>query len=289
MQNDEHLFAATEWDKFHREDISLSRAVAACPLAGELFAVCSVMDAFFHLGEGRLVLRAAAAATGVTAFSGSMPSATRKVVALTEEPGHLLRNLPAYAAGIPARLAYSRDGHAGNIGETYEAGRRLTSLDLIAFATLFRDVMHETVSPWCHLVQSQSIEPWALAHAYKKQHRHERECLAAAASLRELLRILVVLRQHLHQQDLQVFVRALFFAAPKAFFVDYGFEPRTENTRMHFRSFSCRLEDGRDALWGAMRDHSPHVVWGRVLPTFMTSLNGFLHLESCASKCGQWH
>ena len=58
------LYAATEWDKFHREDLALSRAVGACALAEELFAVCAMMDHWFHLGEGKLILRSAGIATG---------------------------------------------------------------------------------------------------------------------------------------------------------------------------------------------------------------------------------
>ena len=44
MQDREHLHAATEWDKFHREDIALSRALVKCAMAEELYAVCAMMD-----------------------------------------------------------------------------------------------------------------------------------------------------------------------------------------------------------------------------------------------------
>ena len=51
------VHSVTEWDKFHREDIALTRAIATCPLAEELYAVCALMDTLFGLGDGRLLLR----------------------------------------------------------------------------------------------------------------------------------------------------------------------------------------------------------------------------------------
>ena len=42
------LPACTEWDKFHREDIALSRAIAGSPMAEEVFAVSHALDTLFH-------------------------------------------------------------------------------------------------------------------------------------------------------------------------------------------------------------------------------------------------
>jgi len=78
-----------------------------------------------------------------------------------------------------------------------EGGRRLTCLDFVAFATIFKDLMG-FVAPWTLAVQCSSTEPWALRRLQKK---HEAELRAAVVSLnrvRDLLRVLVLLRQHVH-------------------------------------------------------------------------------------------
>ena len=84
-----------------------------------------------------------------------MPGLSRKAVQLARDPGNLLHNLPAYAAAVPGRLAYKRDGHLqkASVKSIIEGGHLVVSLDLIVFATLFRDVMSKLVSPWAFLVQ----------------------------------------------------------------------------------------------------------------------------------------
>ncbi len=198
------LFAPTEWDKFHREDLALSRAVKACPLAGELFAVCAMMDHWFHFAEGKLILRAASEAAGTAMYSGSLPGISRKVVALAEEPGHFLQNFPSYVVAIQGRMAYSRAGHGGpNLRMLHDGGRRLTSPDLVAFALLFRDIMKRVVAPWALVVQSCTLEPWAIAARRRAQQEREAAAAAATLSMREFLRVLVLLRQHVPTEDYQ--------------------------------------------------------------------------------------
>jgi hypothetical protein len=149
----EHLHHATEWDKFHRVDISLTRCLERVALAKELFEVCKTMDKWFNLGEGRSVVRGAAAVSGTKLRSGVLPGLSRKVVALAREPGYLLDNFPAYALGIHGRTQHVRLGfHGPKIKELVEGGRRLTSLDLVAFTCLFKDVMCKVVAPWALIV-----------------------------------------------------------------------------------------------------------------------------------------
>ena len=181
-------------------------------MARELFEVCGLMDHWFKLGEGRLLLKQAAAVTGTRLRSGALPGLTRKVVGLIREPGHLLRNFPAYALGVHGHRAHTRAGHAGpTLGSLVEGGRRLTSLDFVAFAAIFKDLMG-FVSPWTLAVQCSSTEPWALRRLQKK---HEAELTAAATCLdrvRDFLRVLVLLRQHVNPGELQPFVDAMFYA-----------------------------------------------------------------------------
>lgn len=130
------------------------------------------MDILFGYGEGRLLLRTAATMLHTTVASGAMPGITRKGVSLTREPGHLLHNLPAYALGMKGKAAMKREQQGThNLAWLTEAGRRLTSVDLISFATLFKDVMEKAVAPWSAIVQSNSMEPWVLCRKLEKQKR----------------------------------------------------------------------------------------------------------------------
>ena len=242
LKDVDQLHAATEWDKWHREDLVLTRAVKAVPMAVELFEVCGLMDQWFNLGEGRLLLKKSAQVAKTRLRSGALPGLTRKVVGLVREPGHLLQNFPAYALGVHGRRAHTRAGHNGPTqGALVEGGRRLTSLDFVAFAALFKDLMG-FVAPWTLAVQCSSTEPWALRRLQKK---HEAELEAATSSLthvRDFLRVLVLLRQHLNPGELQPLVDAFFYATP------------------------AKLSEGA---------RGP--AFGKLLPTFWLSLNGFLN------------
>ena len=131
------------------------------------------MDVIFGYGDGRLLARTAAAELGSTVVSGAMPGITRKGVSLTREPGHLLKNLPAYALGMSAKIAMKRFNQQGqhNLSELVEFGRRLTSVDFISFATLFKDVMKKGVAPWTAVVQSNSLEPWVICRKLEQQRQ----------------------------------------------------------------------------------------------------------------------
>ena len=67
------LFTATEWDKYHREDIALRRAIEKSALAQEMFDICLRMDHLFGLGDGRSLLRSSAEAAHVRTKSTQMP------------------------------------------------------------------------------------------------------------------------------------------------------------------------------------------------------------------------
>ena len=217
---DDALHFCTEWDKFHREDIALHRAIKRSAQAEELYAVTAAMDHLFHMGDGRLLLQSAADAVGIESRSGWMPSLTRKAVGLASEPGNLVANFAAYAAGLHARREWKRDGHGSNVtlGEFVDIGRRLVSVDFVAFALTFRDMMRFAVSPWSLAVQSASFEPWVLQ---RKKAAHDAHLPQAASALRwsrQLLRILILLRQHATSADTRSFVRACMFARPTDLF-----------------------------------------------------------------------
>ena len=199
-----------------------------------------------HLGEGRLLLRAAAASIGCPLRGGVLPGLSRKVVALAQKPAHLLDNFPAYAAGAHGRLAHKRAGHHGpNAGELMEGGRRLTCLAFVAFACLFRDVMKRIVAPWGLAVQSASAEPWVVHRHFERHMAALQAATAAAEGFRKFLRVLTLLRQHVPARDLRAFVRAWIYAKASCMF-------------------------GPEA---------GDAVWVRVFPAFAWALNGFLHAD----------
>ena len=106
LADEKRLWYPTEWDKMHREDIRLVRAIKGSSAVQELFAVARQMDHMYHFGDGRLLLRSAAKSLGIETYSGTLPGGTRRGVHLTEEPGHLLRNLRAYASALPAKIEH---------------------------------------------------------------------------------------------------------------------------------------------------------------------------------------
>ena len=123
-----------------------------------------LMDHMFGYGGGKQLLRTAANMTGTVIYKGAMPGVTRKGVSLIKEPGNLLDNLPAYSVGLRGKAALKRETDYGshNLTVLTQAGRRLTSVDLIGFAALFRDLVEGTLAPWWGEAQQNSLEPWAL-------------------------------------------------------------------------------------------------------------------------------
>jgi hypothetical protein len=242
------LWYSTEWDKLHREDKRITRAIAACPAASDLFDLGRLMDTFFGFGDGRLLLRTAASVTDTSIRSGAMPNVTRKGVSLTREPGHLLDNLPAYAVAMRGKVALKRENRGQhNLTVLIEAGRRLTAVDTVAFATLFKDVLEKAVAPWTAVVQSSSVEPWVLSRRVEHQTATLKGLLSLIRSTRRMVRILVLLRSHAPLEDIRRFANALACADPSRFFADH---------------------EGR-----RIRQQEPSTLsWGRWLPTFWHSL-----------------
>ena len=245
VKDDKYLHHCTEWDKFHREDIALSRAIKKSPMAEEVYQVSAAINHMFHYGDGRLILESAGRAVGHHYRGSGMPGGTRKAVGLGGEPGHLLANYAAYAAGLHGRMEWKRLGHGKqyNARVLVDCGRRLTALDFLAFTTLFRDIFRYSIATWSETIQSSALEPWVLQ---AKRDRHERdlkethECIEG---MHKLLRVCVLLRQHATFEDVKQFIHAVFFASPAHMFA------------------GC----------------TSRAVWGRRIPTFVTALGNLLH------------
>ena len=247
------LWYGTEWDKLHREDKRLLRAIAACPLAEELFSVAKLMDHMFGYGDGRQVLRAAADMTNTRIYKGAMPGYTRKGISLTKEPGHLLDNLPAYSVGLRGKAALMRESQSGShaLGVLHEAGRRVTSVDLVAFTALFRDLVEHTLAPWWGEAQRNSLEVWALNRKLEALDSQFRAYRRLIHSTRRMLRVLCLLRSHVPLEDLRHLITALAYARPSRFFTDHRGRPQRRGT-------------------------TEEPTWGKAVGTFWFGLRGML-------------
>ena len=260
MEDDEHLHACTEWDKFHREDVALSRCLVKCGLLEELFAVCAMMDHMFSLGDGKLLLRAASDAIGSRVQSARLPGLTRKAVSLQAEPGNFLANLRSYIAALHVRREWRREGHATYSQEAIiDAGRRVSSENLVAFAILFRSVVKHIIAPWSHAIQGGAVEPWWLRARYTAIEIRQKEARAHTHWLRELIRVIVLLQPWVPRRALRHLVSALFYSRPKDIF------PRsTAWQEGNYGSFACI---GRNTCFG------------KVFPEFVRSLIDLLREE----------
>ena len=215
-----HLHRCTEWDKFHREDLSVNRAVSHSHMAWEVFDVCKELDILFSYGDGRLLLQTAAQFVGAVPRRANTRGQVRKTGALAQQPEVLLRNLKAYSAGLHLRLSLLEERMM--TGQTKEAliavGRRMLALDFVAFACLFCSIAHQVIEPWAATIQSSACEPWVVA---KQRQRHQtlaQEYLDTLFWSRGFLRVLTLLRQHTPAQELVALARAAFFATPATFF-----------------------------------------------------------------------
>ena len=214
------LFTATEWDKYHREDIALRRAIEKSALAQEMFDICLRMDHLFGLGDGRSLLRSSAEAAHVRTKSTQMPGGTRKAAGLSSEPGHLLHNFRAYAAGLHLREAWRKAGHQGQTkGALHQDWLQLTRLRLVAFALVFRDILRALVAPWSLVVQQGAAEPWVLQRIYQEKMRLQSGALHLLDSARDVLRALVLLGQWVPTPAMKHLYRAVFYARPSNFFL----------------------------------------------------------------------
>ena len=260
MQDRDHLHACTEWDKFHREDIALTRALVKCAMAEELYAVCAMMDHMFSLGDGKLLMRAASTALGSDFKSASLPGLTRKAVTLEAEPGNFLTNLKTYIAALHIRREWRREGHQTyNQDAIIDAGRRVSSVALVAFALLFRSVVKHIIAPWSKAVQGGSIEPWWLRAKYERIRIRHQETRAHVHWLRELVRVVVLLQPWVPRRTLRNLMSAFFYSRPREIF------PKSSAWQEgNYGQFSCVGKD---------------VCFGKVFPDFLRSLMDLLREE----------
>ena len=244
VRDDSLLLRCTEWDKFHRDDLAVARAIQSSPMAQEMYDICRLMDTLFNLGEGGLLLRTAADIVGDVPQRAVMPGLARKVGSLAREPGVILHNFRTYAAAMHTRLLVGEEQRQTKSKRALvEAGRRLTCLDFVAFTALYRDVGEKHVLPWALAIQSNALEPWVLASRWRRHQATSQDMRSLMYWSRGLLRLLMLLRQHCTPEEASNLTRAMFYACPSRVFKSAA---------------------------------GVNAIWGRVLPTFVIALVGFL-------------
>lgn len=147
-------------------------------------------------------------------------------MASTRQPRQLLENLPAYSVALvgKSQLRRERSG-TQKLDVLVEGGRRLTAVDFVAFAALFKDVMERAVAPWVASTQQSSLEPWVLCRKFDAQTSTLQAYRELVRLTRYMLRILVLLRSHASLEDITAFIKALVFARPSQFFTGGCFSP----------------------------------------------------------------
>ena len=219
----------TEWDKWHRLAITVKRAADGTPMAQELQDITQIMDSMFGVNEGTAIFKACADAIGLKKQSTFLPGATRKDAALEAEPGNFLTHLKAYAAGLQVRKDWKRAGHSSfHISTLEAAGRRATSVDLVAFALLYRDLIRRAVAPVAKFSQCVQ-EPWLARAALDDWQARLLGLASVVRSWREMLRITFLLRQWLSSRQVDLLIYSAFLCVPGRFLLERESHDATSN------------------------------------------------------------
>lgn len=147
------------------------------------------MEQLFGVGMGKVIYRGVAhilaeAATNVVPSGG-----TRHFVYLHRVVASILKNFRALAAAMHARLALSRQRRTAQSADSLvETGRRLTSLDFLAFSLMLRDVL-SCCAGLSAQVQSAKLEPWLVTTELQKTISSLNDTVTSIRALRCLAQV----------------------------------------------------------------------------------------------------
>ena len=97
-------------------------------------------------------------------------------------------------------------------------GRRLTEVAVLTFTILMHHIFKSSVAPFALVVQNQALEPWVIGPRQRQYKQSLKGLCALLFWSRELLRVLVLLKQHLTDADMRAFLFTLLFATPGKLF-----------------------------------------------------------------------
>ena len=148
------------WDGFHRDDKARRTAYMESGPTVELFDVAGAVNQLFGVGQGRIILRSAAALIDSPSYVVPQTSGTRPTVSLQAAPGALVKNFRNYHAGLHARLDLVRKGRtAQTLTGLIALARRLDSVDFVAYLLLFED-LQKMLYHHGQVQQSNKLESW---------------------------------------------------------------------------------------------------------------------------------
>lgn len=134
--------AMVEWDQFYRLNSARGNAVSQSSTAQELLAVAKAMSQYFGHGHGKIIYRSVAEELGEKVLQVDSVGGTRPLVTACRASANLLRNFKVHAASFRANIQRRQVGKGSQSqGSLSAIGRRLTSLDFVAFVTLWDDAV----------------------------------------------------------------------------------------------------------------------------------------------------
>ena len=106
------------------------------------------MGSLFGVGDGRVVLRPAVEAVGERRYRAPDQGGTRKVVALANTVGHLIKMHRTLHAAMHARIGQSRARRSSQtISHLIDVGRQISALDFVTFVVGVGDVLRTCITP----------------------------------------------------------------------------------------------------------------------------------------------
>ena len=202
----DNLEPAAQWDAFHRLNAAFKSAVSEHRGAQELLSVAKAMSTHYGIGSGKLIFRGVAEALQEKTRAVEAVGGTRPLVAFCRASENLLANLKVYAAGFHVKI-YRRQRGKGSQTATAltAAGRRLTSLDFVAFVAAWDDVMQNRFQAFSRASQSASMEPWVLQAAFDSLMLDLGEDLALLRALRRFVFVANLMQHYLPQSEVAKF------------------------------------------------------------------------------------
>ena len=199
---------AVDWDLFHRAGVAGKHAQRQVPFAKEVIDVSRVISQLFRVSGGRVLLRGVAATLGLPLRQVAEGTGGRGTGYLPRITQTLLDNFPLYHEGLRARLEQThgpdRQG-SQKLHHLVSVGRRLTSVDFVAFLLLFHDILKIRLEPLMLIVQEVDAEPLTVTNSVSKALGQFRTDLALSGQLRIFVNVTFLLGSYLTERELARF------------------------------------------------------------------------------------
>lgn len=200
-----------EWDQLHRLNSGWGSAMSQSSPAQELLAVAKALSQHFGHGHWRIIYRSVAEELGENVSAVDSVGGTRPLLIACRASRNLLRNFKVYAASFHAKIQRRQTGKgAQSQGSLTAIGRRLTSLDFVAFVTLWDDAVGRRMEPFSKLVQGSKQEPWVCHRGFERLISGLQADVVHLHALRKLIFVTNLLQHYLPQPDLAKFCRLVY-------------------------------------------------------------------------------